>query len=207
MFVDGGAHIGYYTIMVAGVFHGRVQVYAFEPSPQNMAALTVNVQTNRCTNVLVLAKALGETTGTMRFYASNLSGAGSLVARRLPDTITSINVETVRLDDILGDVEGKRVVIKLDIEGGEPSAIRGMRRVLAEAQSVVLAAECNPGALLDGGSSPTELISLLRESGFDVRFVDELSRSLTEIPDHWKGAKGNLFCTKVAEHLSPGCDV
>src|SRR5439155_11981653 len=49
--VDGGAHIGYLTLLASRCVGPSGEVHAFEPVPRTFAALGENVRLNRATNV------------------------------------------------------------------------------------------------------------------------------------------------------------
>ncbi len=95
--------------------------------------------------------------------------------------------ETVRVD-----------VVKLDIEGGEVAALRGMRKTLERARpGLTVFAECNPPLLERSGSSAAELVELLLGHGLDVRWIDEergTVRPLDEID--WSHGYLNLYCRR-----------
>src|SRR5437588_2675306 len=50
-FVDGGAHIGYLTLLASSCVGPSGSVHAFEPVPATHGALARNVARNRATNV------------------------------------------------------------------------------------------------------------------------------------------------------------
>lgn len=87
--------------------------------------------------VEIIAKAVSKETGSIEFLIS-------------PDTVTgqskvgagagAIRVETVHLDGFL-DAAGLRVFIKMDIEGHELEAIKGMERLLTT-NKVFMQVEC-----------------------------------------------------------------
>jgi len=53
--VDVGAHIGYYTVLLARMV-GKGRVFAFEPEPSNFSLLAKNVEINGCKNVVLVKK-------------------------------------------------------------------------------------------------------------------------------------------------------
>ena len=97
-------------------------------------------------------------------------------------------------------------VLKMDIEGGEPRALDGMRTTIAVSPNLVMFVECNPNALAASGSSAVELIERLRELGFDVREIDEKGRLFRPITEKLVADESaddpkfsvNLYCTKTS---------
>ena len=57
-------------------------------------------------------------------------------------------------------------VIKIDIEGAEPLALKGGRNLFSGDHAPVLIIEANPRALAMGGSSMDELLGLIRSYGY-----------------------------------------
>lgn len=59
--VDGGAHIGYYSVYAAQRVGSGGTVYAIEPSKENRSLLTKNLRTQGLTRVCVLPYTAGAT--------------------------------------------------------------------------------------------------------------------------------------------------
>jgi hypothetical protein len=106
-------------------------------------------------------------------------------------------VAVTTVDSELREFPEPRVIVaKLDIEGAEPLALRGMRRTIERASSATLVVEANQEALRDSGYSPTELKQVIRELGLSVAFIDEAGHALRPVEDPWRLGKGNLYCVK-----------
>jgi precorrin-6B methylase 2 len=67
VFLDIGAHIGYYTVKLARRCN---RVVAFEPNPVNRAKLLRNAELNGLTNVVVYPYACGEARYKKTCYAT-----------------------------------------------------------------------------------------------------------------------------------------
>jgi hypothetical protein len=78
-------------------------------------------------------------------------------------------VNTVTLDGFFAARGWPRVdLIKLDIEGGEVAALRGMRRLLEYHPKILLITEFLPDHLATARISPEEYFATLRELGFNT---------------------------------------
>jgi len=64
-------------------------------------------------------------------------------------------------------------VMVLDIEGWEVQALRGLIRTLDNSPRLRALIEVSEWALNDAGTSPDELLGLLRERGFTLRWVEK----------------------------------
>lgn len=194
--IDGGAHIGLYTVLASARAGPSGAVYALEPDPYNYAALRVNVQRNRLGNVTTLNQALAGAVGSGIFHASSGTIAGSLVDKSYVHDTQQIHARTTTLDAVLGG-GCDEVVGKLDLEGAEEPALRGAERVLRGTPRARLLIEHNPTALRDAGSSGHALIDLLRDHGFEVSFIDEGEGTLIPVDSARKPLpKGNLLADK-----------
>jgi FkbM family methyltransferase len=191
--VDAGAHIGYLTVHLARAVGREGRVFAFEPEAGARSALARNVVRNGVADhVEVLPYALGAGAGRAVLHVAGGGEASSLAPVNGERATAAVDV--VALDDFLP--EGQRVdVVKLDLEGGETGALRGMRRVLGRSSSAVLVVECNPGRLEAMGSSQEELLACLVELGFTSRVIDEDRRELVD-PGAVTGEYVNLYCAR-----------
>ena len=124
--VDIGANVGIWTVLLAR--HPKVaQVLAFEPSNENLFFLQKNIARNHLTEkVEVIQKAVSSHSGNVIF---NESGSG---ATKRIDLTGSTVVEAVVLDEIVG--LRKIGLIKIDVEGHEPSVLNGSWRTLESSE-------------------------------------------------------------------------
>ena len=194
--LDIGAHVGYYTLISARLVGQRGTVYAFEPMPGNFAILTRNVTMNGHKNIVLARKAVADKNGKVRFLLSGVSGMHSLYPHRFagPSRGTVV-VDAISIDRFL---PGKRVdVIKMDIEGAEPLALKGMRETIANSPNLTLSCEFGPEYLQEAGFEAEEFLAELLGLGFEVQLIDEYTRSLMPVE------KGRLLETHAAATL-PG---
>jgi hypothetical protein len=78
-------------------------------------------------------------------------------------------VPLVRLDDLLARESVDRIdLMKIDVEGYETKALRGARASLRGGVIRSILCEVNDPWLRAAGSSPAELVGLLREAGFRI---------------------------------------
>jgi FkbM family methyltransferase len=194
--VEGGAHMGYVTLQSARAVGPSGRVFAFEANPRAVPVIERNLAANGLGDrVTVVPLALAETPGRHAFF---LSGGGDTSSLHEPEGESErIDVAVTALDSWLDSTLSVDVV-KLDIEGGEAAALRGMRETLAHAgPGLVVFAECNPSMLERSGSSTGELVDLLREQGLEVRWIDESQRT-TRSFDEVDLSHGyvNLYCRR-----------
>jgi len=164
--VDVGANIGYYSRYLSRLVGPDGRVVAFEPSEQNFRRL---VESTRSLEIVEpVQAAVGNVTGTLDLHESDDLN----VDHRTYDTgglRNVVQVPSYRLDDFFPS--GQRVdFVKMDIQGFEYQAIRGMAGLLRDNHEVAVLLEYWPLGLLTAGTEPNELLELLRGLGFELRF-------------------------------------
>jgi FkbM family methyltransferase len=127
--LDIGANIGYYTLIFAKLVGNEGRVIAFEPDPNNFALLNRNIDINGYKNVRLIQEAVPDTTGNIKLYLSE-DNKGDHRIYDVGNGRKSIEIEVIRLDDYFKDYHDKIDFIKMDIQGAEMGAIRGMTALL-----------------------------------------------------------------------------
>jgi FkbM family methyltransferase len=164
--LDIGANIGYFTLLLAKQVGAEGKVIAFEPLPEVFDVLKENVATNGYRNVVLESKAVTDDTGCVRLSqtrAEPLSSVESIISG------SGITVPAVALDDYFPG-RGDRVdFIKMDIEGAELLALKGMQEIL-QRDRPVLVVELH-GFNITGERHPALLH--MKEAGYSTLFVGE----------------------------------
>jgi FkbM family methyltransferase len=138
--VDAGAERGIFTLRMTQLAGPQGEVHAFEPNPESVECLRGIADVEA--NLEVHPVALSDSAGTARLYVpvehgDTIGAVGSLVQPRGGDCET-VDVETTRLDDALGDAAARVSFIKCDVEGHELAVLRGAERILTEARPSLL---------------------------------------------------------------------
>jgi len=142
--LDIGAHHGYYSLLASRKVGPGGLVLAIEPSPRERKRLGLHLRFNRCRNVQVESRALGEVEGSAELYLirGSESGCNSLRPPNVAQDTERVSVSVESLDRVLQDHGIERVdFIKLDVEGAELSALRGARQLLSKEPRPVILAE------------------------------------------------------------------
>jgi FkbM family methyltransferase len=180
VFVDVGAHIGYYTVIASGIVGSSGKVFAFEPDPGNFALLQRNVAENRCQNVVTGEKAIAASTGRLFLYRSagnfgdhrTYKPIGEVVERR-GNRRSAVAVEALSLDDYFAADRTAIDFLKMDIQGAEYHAFVGMRKTLQWSPDVVILTEFWPTGLTQAGVAPRIFLDEVRACGFNIYRLEQ----------------------------------
>ena len=160
--LDLGAHLGSFSLAAAAA---GAEALAVEASPSNVALLRESARQNGFSGLEVALAAAYERPGTLAFIADGPWG-------QVVDTKGATSVVAVTIDHLLTELNWEPVTfVKMDIEGAEPNALRGMTKLLGE-QRPMLLYESNGHTLWQHGSSPEELITHLEGLGYTSFLVD-----------------------------------
>ncbi|MGO9950824.1 MAG: FkbM family methyltransferase [Dissulfurispiraceae bacterium] len=156
--VDVGAQTGYFTCLLSSIVGQRGFVLAFEPMPKSIALLNANVRENRIeSRVRLFPVACAEKNGELAVnVASGMAVAASTGTHK---------VICVALDDVIQE----QIIhfCKIDVEGHEPTVIKGMHKLLTRCHPILLT-EFNQYWLNQAGSSIPEYAKLLRSYDYNL---------------------------------------
>jgi len=162
--IDVGANIGFYAAALAEQVGPHGAVWAFEPAPLNFARLAARAR--RYPQLHVMQACVAAEAGTAELFLSpdlnidHRSYATAEPRERVP-------VVAVAVDGVVPAGESVQFA-KLDIQGAEYDALRGMRAVLARSPRVTLLLELWPAVQDRIGPGTRGLLELLETYGFAV---------------------------------------
>jgi len=160
---DIGAHVGYYTVLMAQIVGDAGQVIAFEPRKINRDFLKRHLKVNRCANVTVREACVGEKTGPARLETRVGTGTGHVSAQG------NVPVAMVALDDLVAQGELPLPdFIKMDVEGNELGGLTGATNVIETARPRMIIA--THGDDLVAGCQ-----AFLTQRGYTLEEIDQSS--------------------------------
>lgn len=151
--LDIGANYAYYTERLSRLVPGG-RVYAFEPIPFTCDVAAMLVKAFRLKNVDLYRKGVGQKMETLRFSVPK-QGAGSISAGQahmadrnnelikgteyyITDKNEQFDCEVIDIDSFLLPRLKKLTFVKIDIEGAEYFALKGMEKTLQRFHPVIL---------------------------------------------------------------------
>jgi len=211
--LDLGANIGYFTILFAKLVGNNGKVIAFEPEFKNFQILKKNIAENGFHNVIAENKAVSEKNGTTVLYTGTKSSGANRIyepkkaqewrEKGKQQEFLKNEIETVSIDEFLNNKKIENVdFIKMDIEGGEFFALKGMKNVLKN-PNLKIFMEWDKPALEDSGIKPIQVLELLKEENFYIYYVHDKKNKLEKADENklltsetYKIKTINLLCTK-----------
>lgn len=165
-FLDIGANVGYFALLVASELR-QAHVVAFEPNPPIELCLSESVQRNGLGDRMkVVRKAVSNVAGAVSFAVEAINSGHSRIATGA-STSDVIQVDAVIFDDWVkvNPLSSRVACIKMDVEGAEVLALKGMSELLAKHRPA-LCIEGYDNQLAEFGSSLAELRKLLLDAGY-----------------------------------------
>ena len=191
---DVGAHVGFFSLLLAGHLPDGSEVHAFEPSGHEARMMRQLIGSNDIENIVhVHPYAVCDELGTLTFYRGNGSFTGILEREAKPrvrECQTAVEVEGITLDEfVYGRHHRAPDLINVDVESAEASVMGGARRLLPEGRPKILVELHGPNACRDTLEEITRDDYILQRVGRTRR--EEISQ-----PDQMRG----LFSKKTWTH-------
>ena len=137
LFLDIGSHVGFYVVFMSKHAPAGSMVVAVEPDRRNLRLLRLNISSNSSGEVILCPMALGNGGELCIHQAPNPlhSRAGADEQGRV--------VPSTSLDSLYAKLRNRikryrRIVVKIDVEGGEVGVIEGGIRFLKEKKPLII---------------------------------------------------------------------
>lgn len=132
IFVDIGANLGKYSVIVGRQLNKKGEVVAIEPHPYNFRMLKKNIKLNKLDNVILKKMACSKSKDILDLYLDEVGlcgGGGHSLVKKMGNNKISVKVDT--LDNILKELGIKKIdLIKIDVEGAEVDVLKGTVKTL-----------------------------------------------------------------------------
>jgi FkbM family methyltransferase len=201
--IDVGANIGFTAGLFSKLTSKPFSVYAFEPERWNYKILEESVAKEGLSNIKCFPYALGETDSEKLLWVNPKNSADHRVleSSQMPAEGESLSIISKNFDAFWEKEGFERIsLIKMDIQGYELFALKGMVKTLERFRPNVLI-ELDNTLLKEHGHSVDDIYNLLSQYGYKAYDIaggstkslskEELDRSLSA-----HGYKDILFLSK-----------
>jgi len=170
--IDIGASFGFNTVDFSRKVGDKGIVVAIEPDIGSLVILRKNLELNGCNNVIVVEKGVWSKKDNLKFYLKENPRTNSPVIIKTKGKVTgTTEIEVDTLDNILEELGidiGKVVLIKMDIEGAEIEALKGMDRIVSKNTDIkVVVASYHK---IEGQPTHKTIIPMMEQMGFSSQF-------------------------------------
>jgi len=176
--IDGGAHHGHIIQKFLSSYNKPI-IYAFEPIPDSIDILKNRFSNHN--NIKIFEKALGASNSSITFNVLNNVVSSSILQpnERIckyhgskMNIIKSIQVEQIRLDSI-AELKNKEIdIVKLDLQGYELEALKGMQGIIENIKTITIEVEFI--ALYQNQALFSDIDIFLRQNNFQLFNLYEL---------------------------------
>lgn len=180
--LDVGSNIGYFTLMASKLVGKEGTVVAIEPCHRNLGILCEHLWMNSVGNVVVMSLAGSDSNAVLDIHFPTYNNAGAASLRPL-HSVHSHKVAAMPLDPLI-EAQGLHVdLIKLDVEGFEAHALKGLEGTIRRCSPVIIM-EVSDSFLRGLGSDAGALLGYLRELGYEGRrLADDGSEIAVTYPE------------------------
>ena len=203
VFLDIGANIGYFSLLAANK-EPTSKIFSFEPVKNLLQKLEKNISVNNFRNITAVNAAISDTIEEKELFVSAADNSG-MSSFHPPENYsgTKEKVKVVTIDSWFKTAGLSKIdLIKLDIEGSELAALKGMQEVLQIFKPVVIA-EINPETLGLFNLTPADVYEYLTNLDFTGYLITE-SGKLEPVPHAGLNHTVNvLFVHKEKVELLP----
>ena len=164
--IDIGANVGYYSALTSDIVGPEGIVLAIEPDPESFKYLLKTIQASKFKNIRPFLKAASDHNNILPLFISK-DNRGDNRLYQTNQKRDYINVKTIRLDELIIENEIDQIdLIKIDVQGYEPKAIRGMEKIITSSKKIILLTEFWPKGIIDAGENPYDFLEMLRNFDF-----------------------------------------
>lgn len=175
-FLDIGANIGYFSLLASRMVQDSGRVISIEPSHRALRKFTENMHRNRCGNVTLLSVGAGDSFQNLRLTLANEGNIGGSSIMADPGRQPTESIAVIPLAALLGPLQVRPDLIKMDIEGFELFALKGLFSEVDWQCPVVC--EVTAEFLQRNGQSVRELLSFMQSHGYQAHRLIETSGTI-----------------------------
>lgn len=175
--LDIGANVGLMATLFAGCVGRTGRVIAVEPVPATLNHLRTAVELLSLTEVQIEAACVSDAVGLVEFMVPDRDGLDILAALKVgadrAAEFHGVRLPATTLNRLVDQhqCEGNVALVKIDIEGAEPLALRGASRLLNSEHPPLFLVEVHKAALANMGFQPLDVLRHFPNEHFELHHV------------------------------------
>lgn len=174
---DIGANHAFYALHAAKLTGPTGQVEAFEPNPRLAELSAASLRINGYKWARLHTVAVGDAKGqAVLTFNPSMSGGGNIQMNPARSKAESVTVDVVVLDEMFPDPSYTVDVIKMDVEGYEGRALRGMAKLLERSPGVRIMMEFAPILMHRSGVNAAEVVAQFQGLGLSAWLIGAQGR-------------------------------
>ena len=187
VYADVGGNVGFFSVLAATI-NPDCKTFYFEVDSTIRPLLIKNMRLNQldAARITIVNAAVGECEGELEYLPHPYSFLAKLANESIDAYDLKFRARVISLDEYFRRQGADPDLVKIDIDGAEMSALRGMSRILKETRPDLLL-EVHPAMLPGFGSSASEVCQFLRKFDYHFFLIPEFrftkNSRLTQILD------------------------
>ena len=165
-FVDIGANLGYFSILVSKM-NPKSMVYSYEPMPFLYDSLKRNIEINDLSNVMAIQSAVSNKEGSVELFEGHPMNSGNCGVHKNFESSNGIQVNSILLLNQIPQMKFRPRIIKVDTEGSEDkifSQLEELMEILP--QDIEFLVEFNPELI--GKEKANDILAQFLDFGFNA---------------------------------------
>ncbi|MBC8460837.1 MAG: FkbM family methyltransferase [Deltaproteobacteria bacterium] len=193
--LDLGAHVGYYTFLLASIVGEKGKVFSFEPQQHLFSLIQRSINENGYQDRIIAENVcVGDVAGEGKFAQSHCPGDyGCTHLLNLPSTLPFYGDMTIESTNVanLGGYNFPSTIdfIKIDIEGAEYLALKPIEKRLKKDKPIILSEVNQPLLAHVSQVSSAEYIKFVQDCGYncfllgdrDEKSIDDISVAVQNV--------------------------
>ncbi|MGH7214114.1 MAG: FkbM family methyltransferase [Tepidisphaeraceae bacterium] len=170
---DIGCNVGFVTVLCARLAGPDGHVYAFDPVPKHAALVRHNAASNDFHNVTAYECAVSSSTGKAQLWMDDISARSRLEGYfSSEEKGRMVPVAMITIDGMIEQQQLRApTFVKIDVEGAEVEALKGMSRTLREHRPVLIC---------DTHATHKEVAEVLEAHGYWCGTIERVELPLAE---------------------------
>jgi FkbM family methyltransferase len=165
-FVDIGANLGYFSILVSKM-NPKSMVYSYEPMPFLYDSLKRNIEINDLSNVMAIQSAVSNKEGSVELFEGHPMNSGNCGVHKNFESNNGIQVNSILLLNQIPKMKFQPRIIKVDTEGSEDKIFSQLEELIEILpQDIEFLVEFNPELI--GKEKANDILAQFLDFGFNA---------------------------------------